>query len=267
MFRRLATRRAGFTLIEALVVIAIIGIVAAILLPTISKARMRARMTECMNNLKQIGMALQIYADDHGERYPTWPDPTGIEFTRSDSSTYSLDATYRVQLSSIDSPDLVLEKICLGALFPEFITDERVLDDPGGTVRMPLHALIDEENNVSQDISVDSGYFYVNGDFEIQGDRGPTGLGWLGFKITEPIVWCAEVNDPVAGIRRLPHRTGGTTEINCLYMDGHVARLEAPEGRPDEFIVRPLASPVWTVHDVLSSIKEVSGTYDQEYPP
>ncbi|MCK4297957.1 MAG: prepilin-type N-terminal cleavage/methylation domain-containing protein, partial [Planctomycetes bacterium] len=52
---RLTARRAGFTLMEALVVIAIIGIVAAILVPTISKARMRGRMIECTNNLMQIG--------------------------------------------------------------------------------------------------------------------------------------------------------------------------------------------------------------------
>jgi prepilin-type N-terminal cleavage/methylation domain-containing protein/prepilin-type processing-associated H-X9-DG protein len=62
---------AGFTLIELLVVIAIIGILAGILLPTLGRARESARRTQCASNLKQIGLAINMYANDNSGAFPT----------------------------------------------------------------------------------------------------------------------------------------------------------------------------------------------------
>lgn len=104
-------RHAGFTLVELLVVIAVMALLAALLLPALAAAKAKARSARCQSNLRQIGMALVMYVHDHG-KYPggilyehgrlwefhhgvNWSDPIDRYLPGSDSQNFFPDADVR----------------------------------------------------------------------------------------------------------------------------------------------------------------------------
>jgi prepilin-type N-terminal cleavage/methylation domain-containing protein len=115
-------RARGFTLLELLVVIAIIAILASLLLPAIARAKENARRIQCLNNIRQLGLSVRMYVDDHEGFFPLrtykpcWPgrmsneiasakilvcpsdgpkEPPSLGVTQSDPVSYPLDGAPR----------------------------------------------------------------------------------------------------------------------------------------------------------------------------
>jgi prepilin-type N-terminal cleavage/methylation domain-containing protein len=76
MSNQKTARPLGFTFLEMIVVLVVLAVLAGMLLPTMTHRKQRSRQISCSNNLKQIGLAFQVFANDHDGRFPmqVWPD-------------------------------------------------------------------------------------------------------------------------------------------------------------------------------------------------
>lgn len=115
MFGLLRRGGRGFTLIEIMIVLAIIAILTVILLPNFVRARSQSRLTACTSNLKNLATACESYGVDNQTRYPTLLTQLTPTHIQSIPSCPSLGAgtSYRNGFSSVSNPD-AFTIVCAG---------------------------------------------------------------------------------------------------------------------------------------------------------
>jgi prepilin-type N-terminal cleavage/methylation domain-containing protein/prepilin-type processing-associated H-X9-DG protein len=125
--KRLFCGAAGFTLVEMLVVLAIVGIMAALLLSALGKAKEHGRSTVCRNNIRQLALGFLMYAEDNGETFP-WPG--GTPDRANTNPNYAADwcaggqSSIGFTLSSWSAPGFGMNPEC-GSVFPYVMSLER----------------------------------------------------------------------------------------------------------------------------------------------
>lgn len=92
---------AGFTLIELLVVITILAILAALLLPALSRANAAAKRTDCINNMRQIGLGIHLYAGDNDDTLPAASNVTGTTIQTNDCAVAVLSSAPKVNQENV----------------------------------------------------------------------------------------------------------------------------------------------------------------------
>jgi prepilin-type N-terminal cleavage/methylation domain-containing protein len=228
-----ANGKGAFTLVEMLVVIAIIAILAALLLPTLGQAKARARRIQCVANLKQIGVGFHSFLHDHESRLPMQvPTNSGgtLEFTRA---SYLAGNEFYFQFRHFQ------------ALSNELVTP-RLLVCPADLARSPAGDFADLDNrNISYFVGANADYSRPNS--ILAGDRNVTNAEYgsrtlLRLDAYHALDWTREL-----------HAYKG----NVLYADARVERLGgapltmANSGAPSTMVllmptVKSTPTPIFT---------------------
>jgi prepilin-type N-terminal cleavage/methylation domain-containing protein len=237
--------RSGFTLIELLVVIAIIAILAAMLLPALSAAKAKAQKISCLNNLKQLGLAMFIYGGDSNDNMPT----TQYTYAPTDNNcweTYLLDSS-----AGANGATMSLTNAVNHGLFytTKAITGAKSYYCPGMSVAVPTQLKYSYDN-------------YVNGNawpaYSKNAPGGWTGTAWSGYLRSSYMYYPCSKNynnpaNPFQGYKpakktgqltvdhvaitdliydwdSISHRTSATPKaLNILWGDGHALASASPQ--------------------------------------
>ncbi len=184
----------GFTLVEMLTVIAIIGLLASLILPAVQKAKPRAERVRCLSNLRQVGIAFHAFANDHGDRFPM---QLPAKFGGSREFT---------DVTNLPPDDLALKHF---QTLARDLGTPAVLACPADTRRPALSFGSLQTSNLSYFVAARARYGQANA--LLSGDRNLTN-DWLGPTAIYPL----DANNVVRWTHEL-HRFKG----NLLYTDGH----------------------------------------------
>ncbi len=207
-------KQKAFTLIELLVVISVIALLASLLLPSLSQAKARAQSISCRNNLKQLGIALQIYGNDSRGRIHVDGIPNG-------SNTWASVMNSAIKLGSLDSfvcPSYAPRK------FRDWISTYGVRADPP-------EEYLERPDRRNSDLMIErirqpSDYLHL-ADTTSQAQSGRTAMQYYIFYFHHPSLKLAQARH--------------ANTANGLFLDGHVEACNRP--RLEELGVEALFGP------------------------
>lgn len=207
----------AFTLIELLVVIAIIAVLAGILFPVFAGAKAHSRSATCMNNLKQIGVAVKAYCNDYSDRMPVI------------DTLFAMRGTRPAAYNPFNDPTRATPQAVIG----DYLVDVRVLRCPSAVNGLPsgagtsgwLQSYVFYGRDYEQTLyGGDEPQLDLN---QFSGQVQQTTLAHGAASEAAGVIWVRDsiARDPSPRSRKVffPH-LGGT--MNRLYSDGHVARTD-----------------------------------------
>ena len=226
------TQREGFTLIELLVVVAIVALLASLLLPALASAKGAAEKAGCISNLREIGIAVHVYADDFNGNIP-WGPKAGPYLNPGNFYPSTGAPTTLLSLQSG-------EPVALGLLVKQHLaTQPRVLFCPGRDQKVDAAA---EVAKVGKRQSQGSYYYRHNSKVGLTDDPNETqplniklsnlGTNRLGGPISALAMDSQYIVSPemaMFGVRLNTHHKRRLVDV--LYSDGHVSAKNNRDGR------------------------------------